>query len=111
MTPITSVPQAIAMAAKGDIVLLDVREMGEVASSGTAQGAVHIPLGLLPLRADPRGPDYDARLSGKPVAVFCAAGARAGRAVAILEGFGHEAVNIGGFGDWCGCGGPVQRHA
>jgi rhodanese-related sulfurtransferase len=111
MTPITSVPQAIAMAAKGDIVLLDVREMGEVASSGTAQGAVHIPLGLLPLRADPRGLDYDARLSGKPVAVFCAAGARAGRAVAILEGFGHEAVNIGGFGDWCGCGGPVQRHA
>jgi rhodanese-related sulfurtransferase len=43
--------------------------------------------------------------------VFCAAGARAGRAVTLLEQFGHEAVNIGGFGDWCGCGGEVQRHA
>ena len=80
-------------------------------ASGTAAGAVHIPLGLLPLKADPKAPDYDARLTGKPVAVFCAAGARAGRAVALLEQFGHEAVNIGGFADWCGCGGEVQPHA
>ncbi len=111
MTPITTVPQAIAMAARGEITLLDVREPGEVAASGTARGAVHIPLGLLPLRADPRAPDYERRLTGKPVAVFCAAGARAGRAVDLLTRFGHEAVNIGGFGDWCGCGGPVQRTA
>lgn len=110
MTVITSVPQAIDMAAKGLITLLDVREVGEVAASGTAKGAVHIPLGLLPLKADPKAPDYDKRLAGRPVAVFCAAGARAGRAVALLEQYGHEAVNIGGFGDWCGCGGPVQHH-
>lgn len=110
MTPVTSVPQAIEMAARGEITLLDVRDLSEVAASGTARGAVHIPLSLLPLRADPRGPDYDHRLAGKPLAVFCAAGARAGRAVALLESFGHEAVNIGGFGDWCGCGGQVQPH-
>jgi rhodanese-related sulfurtransferase len=109
MTTITSVPQAIALAAQGRITLLDVREAGELASSGTAVGAVHIPLGLLPLKADPKAPDYDARLAGKPVAVFCAAGARAGRAVDLLRHFGHEAENIGGFGDWCTCGGPVQR--
>lgn len=109
MPPITSVPQAIALAAKDEIVLLDVREAGEVAASGTARGALHIPLGILPLKADPTSPDHDRRLAGKPVAVFCAAGARAGRAVALLEQFGHEAVNIGGFGDWCACGGPVQR--
>lgn len=107
---ITSVQQAIEMAENGRITLLDVRETGEVAASGTAKGAVHIPLGLLPLRADPKAPDYDARLAGRPVAVFCAAGARAGRAVDLLRQYGHEAVNIGGFGDWCGCGGPVQRH-
>ena len=29
----------------------------------------------------------------------------------LLEQFGHDAVNIGGFADWCGCGGEVQRHA
>lgn len=109
MTTISSVPEAIEWAREGRVTLLDVREAGEVSASGTARGAVHIPLGLLPLKADPRSPDYDRRLAGKPVAVFCAAGARAGRAVALLEQFGHEAVNIGGFGDWCGCGGPVQR--
>ncbi|MCZ8151477.1 MAG: rhodanese-like domain-containing protein [Rhodobacteraceae bacterium] len=111
MITITSVPQAIDLAKQGKVTLLDVREMGEVSASGTAKGAVHIPLGLLPLKADPRSPDYDTRLAGKPVAVFCAAGARAGRAVALLEQFGHDAVNIGGFADWCGCGGEVQRHA
>lgn len=109
MITISSVPEAIEWAREGRVTLLDVREAGEVSASGTARGAVHIPLGLLPLKADPRSPDYDRRLAGKPVAVFCAAGARAGRAVALLEQFGHEAVNIGGFGDWCGCGGPVQR--
>lgn len=109
MITISSVPEAIEWAREGRVTLLDVREAGEVSASGTAKGAVHIPLGLLPLKADPKSPDYDRRLAGKPVAVFCAAGARAGRAVALLEQFGHEAVNIGGFGDWCGCGGPVQR--
>lgn len=111
MNRINSVPQAIDLAKQGKVTLLDVREAGEVSASGTAKGAVHIPLGLLPLKADPRSPDYDRRLAGKPVAVFCAAGARAGRAVALLEQFGHEAVNIGGFADWCGCGGEVQPHA
>lgn len=108
MTEITTLPQAIDLAAQGRITLLDVREAGELASSGTAKGAVHIPLGLLPLKADPKAPDYDRRLAGKPVAVFCAAGARAGRAVGLLQHFGHEAVNIGGFADWCASGGPVQ---
>lgn len=107
---LSSVAEAIELARQGRLTLLDVREGAELATSGTARGAVHIPLGLLPLRADPRSPDYDPRLAGRPVAVFCAAGARAGRAVAILEQFGHQAVNIGGFADWCGCGGDVQPH-
>lgn len=101
--------QCIDLAAKGEITLLDVREVGEVQASGMAQGAVHIPLGLLPLKADPKAPDFDSRLSGKPVAVYCAAGARAGRAVQFLQSVGIEAQNIGGFGDWCACGGPVAR--
>ena len=31
---------AVAMAAKGEVTLLDVREAGEVAASGTAKGGV-----------------------------------------------------------------------
>jgi|LauGreDrversion4_2_1035121.scaffolds.fasta_scaffold1628191_1 rhodanese-related sulfurtransferase len=99
----------IALAERGEITLLDVREDAEVKASGMAAGAVHIPLGLLPLKADPKAPDFEKRLSGRPVAVYCAAGARAGRAVQILHALGFEAQNIGGFGDWCACGGPVAR--
>lgn len=108
-TPSLSTADCVAKAAKGEVVLLDVREVGEVQASGLAKGAIHIPLGLLPLKADPKAPDFDARLQGKPIAVYCAAGARAGRAVQFLQSVGLEAHNIGGFGDWCGCGGGVQR--
>ena len=72
---------AVAMAAKGEVTLLDVREAGEVAASGTAKGGVHIPLSMVPLKANPQGPDHDKRLDpAKPVAVFCAVGGRAGQA-------------------------------
>ena len=109
MTTPLSPAACIAMAAAGEITLLDVREVGEVQASGLAAGALHIPLGLLPLKGDPKAPDFDARLNGKPVAVYCAAGARAGRAVQFLQAQGIEAHNIGGFGDWVAAGGPVQR--
>lgn len=109
MTTALSLTDCIALAARGEITLLDVREVGEVQASGLAQAAIHIPLGLLPLKGDPKAPDFDPRLTGKPVAVYCAAGARAGRAVQFLQAQGIEAHNIGGFGDWAAAGGPVQR--
>ena len=108
-TPKLSLADVIAKAAAGEITLLDVREKAELQASGTAKGALHIPLSMVPLKANPKGPDFDKRLSGKPLAVFCAAGARAGQAVQVLQGFGHEAVNIGGFGQWTAAGGPVSR--
>jgi rhodanese-related sulfurtransferase len=101
---------AVAMAAKGEITLLDVREAGEVAASGTAKGAVHIPLSMVPLKANPKGPDHDKRLNpAKPVAVFCAVGGRAGQAAQVLSQLGYSVHNIGGFGDWVSAGGAVQR--
>lgn len=101
---------AVAKAAAGEITLLDCREASEIAASGTALGAVTIPLAMVPLKADPKAPGHDKRLDpSKPVAVFCAMGGRAGQAVGVLQRLGYEAYNIGGFGDWCGAGGPTQR--
>lgn len=101
---------AIDMAARGQITLLDCRESAELQASGTALGAVHIPLALLPIKANPKGPDHDARLNPeRPVAIFCAMGGRAGRAAQLLLDMGYQAHNIGGFGDWCQAGGPIQR--
>lgn len=105
-----SVQDAVAGLAAGKVTVLDVREMNEVQSSGTAKGGLHIPLALVPLKADPKAPDHDKRLStDKPVAVFCAVGGRAGRATDFLRQLGYDAHNIGGFGDWVSAGGPVSR--
>lgn len=101
---------AVAFAAKGEMTVLDVREAAELAASGTAKGGVHIPLSLVPMKADPKAPDHDKRLDpAKPVAVFCAVGGRAGMAAQALQKLGYDAYNIGGFSDWSAAGGPVSR--
>lgn len=104
-----SLPEVLAQAAAGEVVLLDVREGDELKASGTVQGALHIPLALVPLRADPKAPDYDARLAGKPIGVFCAAGGRSAMAQQVLEQFGHDAVNLGGFAGLVQAGAEVTR--
>ncbi len=99
MTP----QDAIAKAARGEITLVDVREAKELAASGTAAGALHIPLALIGLQAAEKIPKT------RPVVLFCAVGGRAGMAAQALSGMGYEAHNIGGFGDWAQAGGPVTR--
>jgi rhodanese-related sulfurtransferase len=101
--------QARELASEGKIMLLDVREPKELAASGKAKGAVHVPLSLIAMKADPRSPDYDSRFRPTlPIAVYCAAGARAGSAAQVLTQLGYQAQNIGGFADWCACGGAVE---
>ncbi len=94
---------AIAKAAKGEITLLDVREANELLASGKARDALHIPLALIPLQAT----DKINKLL--PVAVYCAAGGRAGMAAQALQNLGYDAHNIGGFGDWASAGGPISH--
>ena len=105
-----SAKDAVAKVASGDITVIDVRETTEVQASGIAKGALHIPLAMLPLKADPKAPGFDGRIAlGKPVAVYCAVGGRAGMAAQTLSRLGYDAHNIGGFGDWVQAGGPVSR--
>jgi rhodanese-related sulfurtransferase len=105
-----SIQDVIKAAASGALTVIDVRESGELRSSGQAKGALHIPLGVLAMKADPCSPDYDARIAhGKPVAVYCASGGRSGMAAMTLNRMGYETTNIGGFGEWVGAGGPVSR--
>ena len=105
-----SLSDVIAKAKSGEMLLIDVREKSELQASGTARGAAHIPLALIAMKADPKSPDYDKRfIAGKPVAVFCASGARSGQAASTLQRLGYEATNLGGFGNWVQAGGPVVR--
>lgn len=108
--PRLNASDAVARAALRDITVIDVREVAEVRASGQAAGALNIPLSMLPLKANPKGPDFDARIDpAKPVAVYCASGARSGMAAQVLTKLGYEAHNIGGFSDWRNAGGGVSR--
>jgi rhodanese-related sulfurtransferase len=102
---------AIPLVASGELTLIDVREPSEIKASGKAAGAIAIPLGILPLKANPALPDHDKRLSrDKPIAVYCLSGARSANAKRVLEGLGYTNVsNIGGFGNWQQAGGKIER--
>ena len=94
-----------------DALLLDVREASEVESSGLAEGALHVPRGLLEFRADGASKLHDPALrSDRPVILYCAAGGRAALGGKTLLEMGFERVyNLGGFSDWSEAGGAVER--
>lgn len=97
--------------ARGELTVVDVRELAEVRASGTASGGVHAPLMRLADKADPRHPDHDKALNpDHPVAVFCASGGRSQMAADMLLKMGYrEVYNLGGFSDWTAGGGKVHR--
>lgn len=101
---------AISGAKDGLVTVIDVREHGEVAASGKAAGALHIPLVRLRDMADPRHPDFHKTLNtdGK-IAVYCASGARSMSATRTLRQLGYGDVhNIGGLGHWVQAGGTLE---
>ncbi len=100
--------EAVAKLKAGEITVIDVRESGEIAQTGKAKGALHIPVSLVALKADPKAPDC-AVPQGKPVACYCASGMRSGNAVAALKKLGYEAYNIGTIRDWAAAGGQISR--
>ena len=81
------------------LVVLDVREPVEWAY-GHIEGAVHIPLSLLPVRLGD--------LPAGQTLVVCKIGGRSAQAVAWLQQQGHDAVNLaGGMLDWEAAGRPM----
>lgn len=109
--PGMSPQEAVAGAQAGEVIVIDVREHGEVAMSGKAQGALHIPLMRLRDMADPRHPDFCGKLTPEAkIACYCASGGRSGQATMILEQLGYTDVhNIGGLGHWAQAGGAIER--
>ena len=101
---------AVEGARKGSVTVIDVREHGEVATSGKAAGALHIPLVRLRDKADPRHPDFDRKLNQQAkIAVYCASGARSFSAARMLRQLGYGDVhNIGGLGHWVQAGGAIE---
>jgi rhodanese-related sulfurtransferase len=102
--------EARAMIAKGNTLVVDVREPAEVEASGKVAGAVHHPRGMLEFRADADTPYHDKNFSKeKTVILYCASGGRAALAGKVLKDMGYGQVfNMGGFKDWAESGGPTE---
>jgi rhodanese-related sulfurtransferase len=111
VVPRISPARAQDMIAKGNTLVVDVRDVPEVESSGKVAGAVHVPRGMLEFRADPESPYHDQNFAkDKTVIVYCAAGGRAALSGQALKEMGYgEVYNLGGFSDWADAGGAIDK--
>lgn len=103
--------EARELIAKGNTLVLDVRDGTEVAASGKVAGALHVSRGLLEFRADPDSPAHDKNLSKeKTILVYCGSGGRAALSGKLLKDMGYDHVyNLGAFKDWVEGGGAVEK--
>jgi rhodanese-related sulfurtransferase len=108
--PKISGKEAQDMVANG-AVLVDLRDSAELAQTGKAAGAVHIPRGSLEFKADLSLPTAEKALAlDKPVILHCASGGRAALAGKLLKDMGYQKVfNLGGLKDWVEAGGKVEK--
>lgn len=103
--------EAKDMIAKGNTLIVDVRDAAEVANSGKVPNAVNVSRGMLEFRADPDSPYHDKAFDkSRTVIVYCASGGRAALSGKVLKDFGFANVfNLGGFKDWVDSGGAVDK--
>lgn len=105
--------EAQGIIAKGNALVLDVRDAPELEKSGRVAGALHHSRGMLEFRADPESPYYDKNFTkDKTIILYCASGGRAALSGKVLKDMGYTQVfNMGGFKDWADSGGPVEKPA
>jgi|SRR5215510_9139960 len=103
--------QAKEMIAKGNTLVVDVRDAPEVEKSGKVAGAVHVSRGMLEFRADPESPYHDKNFDkGRTVILYCASGGRSALSGKVLKDMGYNQVyNLGAFKDWAESGNPVEK--
>ena len=103
--------EAQAMIAKGNTLVLDVRDAPEVEKSGKIAGAHHVSRGMLEFRADPDSPYHDKTFAkDKSIILYCASGGRSALAAKTLKDLGYAHVyNVGAFKDWVEHGGEVDK--
>ena len=94
-----------------NVVLVDLRDIRELARDGRIPGAFHAPRGMLEFWVDPESPYYKNIFgTGKKFVFFCAGGLRSALATQAVQQMGLEPVcHIeGGFKAWKDAGGAVE---
>ena len=102
--------QAREMIAKGNALVVDVRDAPEIEKSGMVAGAIHVSRGMLEFRADPESPYHDKNFDrDKTIILYCASGGRSALSGKVLKEMGyHEVYNLGAFKDWAEGGEAVD---
>ena len=103
--------EAVLLAGRDDIVLVDIRDVRELQREGRVPGAVHAPRGMLEFWIDPDSPYHKPVFAqDKKYVFFCAGGLRSALAAQTAHRMGMKPVAHikGGFGAWKKAGGPVD---
>ena len=105
-----AIEDAIKLAGRTDVVLVDIRDIRELQREGKVPGAFHCPRGMLEFWIDPESPYHKPKFAeDKRFVFFCAGGLRSALAAQIAQRMGLKPVAHiqGGFGAWKTAGGPV----
>jgi rhodanese-related sulfurtransferase len=103
--------QAVTLAGRDEVVLVDIRDIRELQRDGRVPGAVHCPRGMLEFWIDPNSPYHKPVFNqDKKYVFFCAGGLRSALAAQTAQMMGMAPVAHigGGFGAWKKAGGPVE---
>ena len=111
VVPEISPDEVKALAENGAVLIVDVRDDGEVAETGIIPGALHVSRGMLEFRADETTPYHNEAFSkDKTIILYCASGGRSALAGKALLELGYSDVrNLGGFPAWVEAGGDVEK--
>tara|TARA_B100001769_G_scaffold192225_1_gene152893 strand:- start:306 stop:704 length:399 start_codon:yes stop_codon:yes gene_type:complete len=86
---------------KGEITLIDIRDIRELWKEGTIENSIHIPRGMLEFWLDPQSSYFKEKKIGqiKNIVLFCALGFRSALATKALVDMGFNNVSNadGGF--------------
>jgi len=103
--------EAVQLAGRDDVVLVDIRDIRELGRDGKVPGAFHAPRGMLEFWIDPASPYFKPVFGeDKRFVFFCAGGLRSALAAKTAQDMGLKPVAhvVGGFGAWKKAGGPVE---
>jgi len=106
-----SVEQAMAMAGRDDVAIIDIRDVRELWREGRIPGSVHVPRGMLEFWIDPESPYHKPYFTEDKTFVFhCAGGLRSALATQIAQhmGLGPVFNMTGGFSAWKKAGGAIE---
>jgi rhodanese-related sulfurtransferase len=103
--------EAVKLAGRDDVVLVDIRDIRELQRDGKVPGAFHCPRGMLEFWIDSASPYHKPVFAqDKKFVFFCAGGLRSALAAQTAQRMGLRPVAHvkGGFGAWKKAGGPVE---